>query len=171
MATAIPPPAPPDPLASEAGALDPAARAVLVEVRATLRRLVQALETACRAVGLTEPQQHALLCVADGAGRGAMVTATALQAHLATDKNTVADVVRRLEAHGLLERRRHGREVALALTPAGRARFAASLATIGRALGEPGVAAAAAALPRQLDGYRAVYRALGRAPRAGEPGR
>lgn len=134
--------------------------AVLVDVRGMLRRLVRALETASRQVGLTEPQQHALLCVACGEGSGDAVTATALQGHLATDKNTVADIVRRLEAHGLLARQRQGRELVLTLTPAGRALFVASLETIGRELGGQDGAAAAACLHRQLDHYLAIYRAI-----------
>ena len=140
--------------------LDAASMAVLVAVRGTLRQLVQALEAACRQVGLTEPQQHALLCVADGEGNGRTVTATDLSTHLATDKNTVADILRRLEGHGLLDRERRGRAVVLRLTPAGRAHFHASLATIGRALGEPGVATAAARLPGLLASYLAIYQAV-----------
>ncbi|MCL4508820.1 MAG: hypothetical protein M1296_04750 [Chloroflexi bacterium] len=141
-------------------ALDTVSLAVLVEVRGMVRQLVQALEVACRQVGLTESQQHALLCVAAGECRGETVTATALLDHLATDKNTVADIVRRLEAHGLLARQRLGREIALTLTPAGRARFVASLETIGRELGDKRVALIAPRLQRQLEHYLTIYREL-----------
>lgn len=150
-------------MTTEAGppvAPDAADLAVLVDVRGRLRQLVHTLEVACRQVGLTEPQQHALLCVADGEGSGEAVTATGLQGHLATDKNTVADIVRRLEAHGLLRRQRRGRELVLTLTPAGRARFVASLATIGRELGDQQGATAAAHLHQQLAHYLTIYQGL-----------
>lgn len=140
--------------------LDVAGLAMLVDVRATIRRLVQALEQASQEAGLTEPQQHTLLCVAYGEAQGEAVTATTLQDHLATDKNTVADVVRRLEGHGLLMRERQGRRVILSLTPAGRERFATSLGTIGRGLSEPPAARAATRLHRQLDRYLALYQQL-----------
>ena len=141
-----------------AQSLDAAGLAVLVDVRATVRRLVLALERASQEAGLTEPQQHTLLCVAYGDAVGEEVTATVLMEHLATDKNTVADVVRRLEAHGLLRRERQGRRVILTLTPAGRERFISSLGSIGRALAAPAAAQAAIRLHRQLDQYLAIYR-------------
>lgn len=140
--------------------LDAAGLAVLVEVRSTVRQLVQALEQASQEAGLTEPQQHTLLCVAYGEALGDEVTATTLLDHLATDKNTVADIVHRLEAHGLLQRERQGRRVILTLTPAGRERFATSLGSIGRRLSEPPAAHAATRLHRQLDRYLAIYRAF-----------
>lgn len=142
------------------GAPDATSLAVLVEVRGTLRQLVHTLEAACRQVGLTEPQQHALLCVAAGEARGDSVTATALLEHLATDKNTMADIVRRLEAHDLVRRERRGRELVLTLTAAGRARFVASLETIGQELGSQHGATAAARLDRQLQRYLAIYQGL-----------
>jgi DNA-binding MarR family transcriptional regulator len=141
-------------------ALGGAGLGVLVDVRATIRQFVQALEQASQDAGLTEPQQHTLLCVAYGEALGEAVTATTLQEHLATDKNTVADVVRRLEAHGLLQRERQGRRVMLTLTPAGRERFAASLGAIGRRMAPPQIARAATRLQQQLDRYLAIYQGL-----------
>ncbi|GEM_PF-5094432 len=141
-------------------ALGVAGLEVLVDVRATIRQLVQTLEQASQEAGLTEPQQHTLLCVAYGEALGEEVTATTLQEHLATDKNTVADVVRRLEAHGLLQRERQGRWVMLTLTPAGRERFAVSLGAIGRHMTPPQVVRAATRLQQQLDGYLTIYQGL-----------
>lgn len=146
--------------------LDAASLSVLVDVRATIRRFVQVIEQACNEAGLTEPQQHALLCVAYGAAAGEEITATTLQDHLATDKNTVADIIRRLEAHGLLTRERKGRQAILSLTPAGSARFSASLTTLGRNLTKREVTAAAARLRSQLDAYLAVYREHANPPAA-----
>ena len=140
--------------------LDATGLGVLVEVRATVRQLVLALEQASQEAGLTEPQQHTLLCVAYGEAVGEEVTATTLLEHLATDKNTVADIVHRLEAHGLLARERQGRRVILTLTPTGRETFATSLGSIGRGLSAPSVAHAATRLQQQLDRYLAVYRDL-----------
>lgn len=140
--------------------LDGTKLGVLIDVRATIRRLVQALEAACQAAQLTEPQQHALLCVAHGEAVGEEITATTLQEHLATDKNTVADIVRRLEAHGLLTRQRQGRRLLLTLTPAGQDRFRSSLGTIGLALSDLQVTAATRRLHRQLDRYLAIYESL-----------
>jgi DNA-binding MarR family transcriptional regulator len=156
-------------------ALDAEGLGVLVDVRATVRRLVSALEHASQEAGRTESQQHTLLCVAYGDAVGEEVTATALLEHLATDKNTVADIVRRLEAHGLLGRERRGRRVVLTLTAAGRARFEASLGAIGRGLTPPQIAFAVRRLQRQLDRYLGLYRHL-LAPdpvkgREGEPAR
>lgn len=143
-----------------ANSLDASGLAVLVDVRATVRQIVLALEQASQEAGLTEPQQHTLLCVAYGEAAGEAVTATTLLEHLATDKNTVADIVRRLDAHGLLQRERQGRRILLTLTPAGRERFITSLGTIGRALAAPAAAHATTRLQRQLDRYLAIYRAL-----------
>lgn len=141
-------------------ALGVAGLEVLVDVRATIRQLVQTLEQASQEAGLTEPQQHTLLCVAYGEALGEEVTATTLQEHLATDKNTVADVVRRLEAHGLLQRERQGRWVMLTLTPAGRERFAVSLGAIGRRMTPPQVVRAVTRLQQQLHGYLTIYQRL-----------
>ena len=143
-----------------ANSLDASGLAVLVDVRATVRQVVLALEQASQEACLTEPQQHTLLCVAYGEAVGEEVTATTLLDHRATDKNTVADIVHRLEAHGLLQRERQGRRVILTLTPAGRERFATSLGAIGRALSAPPAAHAATRLQRQLDRYLAIYSTL-----------
>ena len=140
--------------------LDAEGLSVLVDVRATIRHLVLTLEQASQEAGLTEPQQHTLLCVAYGEAVGVEVTATVLRDHLATDKNTVADIVHRLEAHGLLQRKRQGRRILLTFTAAGRERFAMSLSAIGRGLTAPAAAQAATRLHRQLDRYLAIYRAL-----------
>jgi DNA-binding MarR family transcriptional regulator len=143
-----------------AQSLDAEGLSVLVDVRATVRHLVLTLEQASQEAGLTEPQQHTLLCVAYGEAVGEEVTATTLREHLATDKNTVADIVRRLEAHGLLQRERRGRRIILTFTPAGRERFITSLGSIGRALADPAASHATTRLQRQLDHYLAIYRAL-----------
>ena len=140
--------------------LDADGLSVLVEVRATVRHFVLALEQASQEAGLTEPQQHTLLCVAYGEAVGEVVTATALLEHLATDKNTVADIVRRLEAHGLLRRERQGRRVILTLTAAGRERFEASLGAIGRGLTPPHIVLTVRRLQRQLDSYLGLYHQL-----------
>ncbi len=151
--------------------IDATGLSVLVEVRATIRQLVLALEQASQEAGLTEPQQHTLLCVAYGEAVGEDVTATTLLDHLATDKNTVADIVHRLEAHGLLQRERQGRRIILTLTSAGRECFAASLGAIGRALSVPPAAHAATRLQRQLDRYLALYRDLAQNAQSTRPKR
>lgn len=147
-------------LFAERPTLTAEALALLVDVRSTLRRLVHTLEESCQEAGLTEPQQHTLLWVAYREMHGEQATATQLIDELSTDKNTVSDIVRRLAAHGLLQRERSGRTILLTLSSEGWLRFHRSLLAIGRGLEKPEVSRSAYVLQQHMLQYLTVYRRL-----------
>jgi len=105
---------PEDPLALEAQvcfALSAAARAMVALYRPVLEPL-----------GLTHPQYLVMLGLWEDAGAGRTTTATDLADRLLLDPGTLSPLLRRLEEHGLLVRRRSrsdGRVVEVHLTDAG----------------------------------------------------
>ncbi len=96
---------------------------LLQEKPGHLVRRVQQISTAlfteeCGALDLTSVQYAAMVAI----GRGERMDATRLSAEIAFDRSTLGDVLERLEAKGLIERRPHPddrRVKLLHLTPRG----------------------------------------------------
>ena len=107
-------------------------------------------------MGLTYPQYLVLNVLGEEDGR----TIGTIAARLALDSSTITPLVKRMEAAGLVERRRsrdNDREVQAWLTEAGRALFARS-----RCLGESLLQRSGLTLP-QLDALNRQIQALGAA--------
>jgi DNA-binding MarR family transcriptional regulator len=93
----------------------------LAEFRYQLRLFLRFSEEASRAAGL-EPQQHQLLLVAKGAPPDQAVTVGYLSDRLQLRHHSTVELIDRLEARGLVRRRRASedrRRVLVALTRAG----------------------------------------------------
>jgi DNA-binding MarR family transcriptional regulator len=93
----------------------------LAEFRYQLRLFLRFSEEAARAAGL-EPQQHQLLLAAKGAPPGEAVTVGYLSQRLQLRHHSTVELVDRLEARGLVRRRRlteDRRRVAVGLTGKG----------------------------------------------------
>jgi DNA-binding MarR family transcriptional regulator len=97
--------------------------ATLADLRYQLRRYLGRREEAARAVGV-EPQQYALLLQLKGLEGRRAVTIGALAERLQIRHHSAVELVDRLVARRLVDRRRNGhdgRAVEVALRPAGRA--------------------------------------------------
>ena len=107
-------------------------------------------------MGITYPQYLVLNVLGEEDGR----TIGTIAARLALDSSTITPLVKRMEAAGLVQRRRspdNEREVQVRLTEAGRALFARS-----RCLGEALLQRSGLTLP-QLDALNREIQALGAA--------
>jgi len=88
-------------------------------VYATSLAMTQAYKPLLEEIGLTYPQYLAMLVLWEGDG----LTVKALAERLEQESGSVTPVVKRLEAEGLVQRKRDPRDernLALTLTPAGR---------------------------------------------------
>jgi DNA-binding MarR family transcriptional regulator len=97
--------------------------ATLADVRYQLRRFLGRREEAARAAGI-EPQQYALLLQLKGLEGRRSVTIGALAERLQIRHHSAVELVDRLVARRLVDRRRNGddgRAVEVSLRPAGRA--------------------------------------------------
>jgi DNA-binding MarR family transcriptional regulator len=95
----------------------------LAELRYRLRQFVSFSEDQARAVGL-EPRQHQLLLAVRGLPRALRPTIGSLAERLFVKHHTAVELVDRLEALGLVERKpdpEDGRAVLVAITQRGRA--------------------------------------------------
>lgn len=93
----------------------------LADLRYQIRRFLRVRETAARAAGV-EPQQYLLLLQVKGLQGREPATIGALAERLQLRHHSVVQLVNRLAAGGMVERRRDGndrREVVVALRPAG----------------------------------------------------
>jgi len=120
---------------------------VCFALHAASRATTAAYRTLLESLGLTYPQYLVLLTLWEQDGRGVGELCTALD----LDTGTLSPLLKRLEAQGLVERRRQQadeRRVDIHLTAAGRA-------LQGRAADIPGRLAEATGLsPQELDGLR-----------------
>jgi DNA-binding MarR family transcriptional regulator len=93
----------------------------LADLRYQIRRFLRVREVAARAIGV-EPQQYLLLLQLKGLEDRQPATIGALAERLQLRHHSVVQLVDRLAALGMVERRRHRsdrREVIVALRPAG----------------------------------------------------
>jgi DNA-binding MarR family transcriptional regulator len=79
----------------------------LAEFRYQLRRFEHFSERAARAVGL-EPHQHQLLLAVKGMPTGVQATITMLAERLQIEHHSAVELVDRMQARGLVRRRRAG---------------------------------------------------------------
>ncbi|HWA03250.1 MAG TPA: MarR family transcriptional regulator [Rhizomicrobium sp.] len=92
----------------------------LAEFRSALRRFLAFSEEATRATGITSAQYHALLVIY--AAPGGTITLSELARELLLRTNGAVQLADRLQAHGLIVRRRcenDRRSVRIALSPSG----------------------------------------------------
>jgi DNA-binding MarR family transcriptional regulator len=97
--------------------------ATLADLRYQIRRFLRVREVAARAMGV-EPQQYLVLLQVKGLARRAPATIGALAERLQIQHHAVVQLVDRLEARGMVERRRSGadqRAVEVALRAPGEA--------------------------------------------------
>jgi DNA-binding MarR family transcriptional regulator len=95
--------------------------ATLADLRYQIRRFLRMREVAARSAGV-EPQQYLLLLQVKGLEGRQAATIGALAERLQLRHHSVVQLVNRLAARGMVERRRDGRdhrEVVVALRPAG----------------------------------------------------
>ena len=104
---------------NEADPLAPPDYQALAELRYQIRRFLHISEEAARAAGI-EPQQHQLLLAIKGLPDGFSATIGEVAERLQIQHHSAVGLVDRLEARGLVRRRRDqadGRQVVLDLTP------------------------------------------------------